>query len=137
MIRAIRLAVSRPMYAFNPSTWRPHPAGSWFVVDAVWFRRKNGRTLAAMGTYHPMVMRRDQEPADGTYESWIGAADDNRYGGNHLASWDGAALLCTDPPAVPPEVAAERTAFLDAMLKGYPDPPPGHDGWWTFPRGGG
>lgn len=136
MIRATRLAVSRPTYAFRPETWRADPAGSRFVVDAVWFRRKDGRTLAAMGEYHPMVMLRDAEPTDGMYGSWIAAADDNRYGGDHHASWDGTALLCTDMPAITPKVAAERTAFLTAMLDGFPDPPPGYDGWWTFPRGG-
>ncbi len=135
MIRAPRLAVSRPMYAFRPESWR-RAGGYGYEVDAVWFRRKNGRTLAAMGTYHPMVTPLADEPDGDDYASWIAAANDNRYGGSHDASWDGEALLCTDLSAVSPEVAAERTEFLAAMLAGFPDPPPGFDGWFTFPRGG-
>lgn len=133
MIRAARLAPSRPMYAFNPDTWKPTTYGVGFQVDAVWFRRKNGKLLASMGTYHPMVGRRDLQPTDGLCASWIAAADDNRYGGSHLASWDGSALLCSDQP-VAPDVAAERVVFLDAMLRGYPEVPSGHDGWWTFQK---
>ena len=131
MIRAAKLAVSRPMYAFKPDTWRPAYVG--FEVDAVWFRRKKGQLVASLGTYHPMVLRQDQQPTDGTYESWIAAANDNRYGGGHVASWDGQALLCSDQP-VSPEVTAKRIAFLDAMLKGFPAPPASFDGWWTFER---
>lgn len=154
MIRAARLAVSRPMYAFDPSTWRVHrfdlaqyrtwagdrpasyadgqPTGG--TVRAVWFRRKRGQTVATMGTYNTHVMRSDDYPASGDYASWVAAADDNRYGGGHEATWDGRVLLNTDPPAVTPEVAAARIEFLDAMLRGFPDPPPGFDGWWTFER---
>lgn len=137
MIRARRLAPSRPMYAFDPATWRLPLGLSWHTVDAVWFKRKRGALVAVMGTYDPHVMRRDDEPADDSYEAWIAAADDNRYGGSHLSSWDGVALLTTDPPRIPPEVAAERTAFLDLVLKGFPNPPAGYDGWWTFPKGSG
>lgn len=136
MIRAVRLAVSRPMYAFNPATWR-EPWPMRFEVDAVWFRRKNGRLMAAMGSYHPMVQQFQPRPTDGRYESWIAAANDSRYGANHWSSWDGESLLTTDPPRVPPVLAAERTAFLDAVLRGFPDPPPRWDGWWTFPKGEG
>lgn len=133
MIRATRLAPSRPMYAFDPTTWRPASYGG-FEVDAVWFKRKAGRLVAVMGTYHPMVLGHGADPTDGRYESWIGAADDNRYGGNHLSSWDGEALLTTDPPRITPEEAAERTAFLARVLAAHPNPPAGYDGWWTFPR---
>jgi hypothetical protein len=135
VIRAARLAPSRPMYAFNPDMWRQRRLYRTHTVDAVWFKRKGGQLVAVMGTYSPLVLRRDQEPADASYEAWIAAADDNRYGGSHLASWDGTALLCSDQP-VPPDVTAERVAFLDTMLRGFPDPPAGFDGWWTFPKRG-
>jgi len=134
MIRAPRLAPSRPMYAFRPETWRPGP-GYGFQVEAVWFKRKSGVLTAFIGSYHPMVLRRDQQPTDDAYGTWIAAADDNRYGGSWLASWNGTGLLSYDQPVTPAETA-ERIAFLDAMLRGYPDPPAGYDGWWTFPRGG-
>lgn len=138
MIRADHLVVSRPMYAFDPSTCEARAYGGVLVgvvVRAAWFRRKKGLLVATVGTYHPMVLRRDQWPTDGTYEAWIAAADDNRYGGSHIASWDGEALLNSDQP-VTQGVAAVRVRFLDAMLRGFPEPPAGFDGWWTFARTG-
>lgn len=135
MIRVERLAVSRPTYAFNPQTWRCNEHGQWFV-DAVWFKRKSGVLTATMGTYHPFIQPFRDQPTDGRYESWIAAANDNRYGGTHLASWDGDTLLCSDP-RVRTEVALARIPFLGAMLNGFPNVPAGFDGWWTFPKGGG
>ncbi len=147
MIRARRFAVSRPMYAFNPTTFRDGPGGADHryggcrEVDAVWFRRKNGRTLAATGTYTLSLGwgrngDRLEGPPEDTYEAWVAAHGDNRYGGDHLASWDGEALLCT-PPAVTPELAARRVKFLAAMFTAYPAIPAGYDGWWTVDRGAG
>ncbi|MFI5938023.1 hypothetical protein [Actinoplanes sp. NPDC051494] len=133
MIRAARLAVSRPMYAFKPDTWRERYVGS-FEVDAVWFKRKDGILSAVIGTYHPMVLGWHNEPTDGTYESWIAAADDNRYGGSWAAKWNGDGLLCFDTP-VAPDTVHEHIDFLNPMLKNFPDVPTGYDGWWTFPRG--
>lgn len=142
MIRAPKLVVSRPMYAFDPATFgNPYdsdgPCGGSRTVDAVWFRRKNGRLVAAMGSYrlHANWGRWDGDaarPAD-TYEAWVAQHDDNRYGGGHLASWDGEALLCSDQRMTPAE-AARRVEFLTLMLARYPDPPAGWDGWWTFPK---
>lgn len=155
MIRAARLAPSRPMYAFDPNSWtvrrfdltefrswagpsrKPvfedgQPTGG--EMRAVWFRRKAGKTLAAMGVYRPHVLHLDDQPRTGDYQAWVDAADDNRYGGDHWSSWDGQTLLTTTPTSVPPELAAQRIEFLTAMLAGYPDPPPGFDGWWTFPK---
>jgi hypothetical protein len=133
VIRADRLAPSRPMYAFNPATWAKDTWGNGFNVAAVWFKRKSGVLTAFMGDYRPMVIRRDRQPAGDTYEVWITAADDNRYGGSWLASWNGTGLLSYDQPVTPDETA-KRVKFLDAMLRGYPAPPAGFDGWWTFPR---
>lgn len=142
MIRASKLVVSRPMYAFVPGTltgvdWE---FGGHRTVAAVWFRRKKGALVASMGTYDLSVGwgragdTRSGRPVD-TFDAWVAAHADNRYGGRHLASWDGAALLCSDQP-VSPGVAQERVVFLSAMLAGFPDPPAGYDGWWTSPRGG-
>ena len=132
MIRAPRLVPSRPMYAFNPAAWRERYPGS-FEVDAVWFKLKNGILSAVCGTYHPMVLRSDRQPTDGTYETWIATADDNRYGGSWVAKWDGTGLLVYATPVLP-EVMEEHISFLDPMLKNFPDVPPSYDGWWTFPK---
>lgn len=133
MIRAERLVVSRPMYAFKPETWRPAIGGIGFELEAVWFKRTKGVLSAVAGTYHPFVTPFGDEPTDGTYESWIAAANDNRYGGRWAATWDGKGLKCFSQP-VTPDTAAKWIEFLDAMLKGYPNPPAGWDGWWTFPK---
>lgn len=133
MIRVTRLVVSKPMYALKPDTWRPSGIPGIYQVDAVWFKRKRGKLVATMGTYQPMVLRRDQQPAGDTYEEWIAAADDNRYGGDWTAVWDGEGLMCARQP-VSAAMTHERSSFLDAVLKGFPNVPDGYDGWWTFDR---
>ncbi len=133
MIRAARLAVSRPMYAFNPATWRESRVG--FEVDAVWFKRKDGVISAVCGTYSPMVLGGNygRSPTEGTYESWIAAADDNRYGGSWSAKWNGTGLLVADTP-VSPEQTQRYIDFLDPMLRNFPNVPAGYDGWHAFPK---
>ena len=131
MIRAHRLAVSRPMYAFDPTTWRASGSHG-FEVDAVWFKRKNGILAATQGVYHPMVLRRDAQPADDTYATWIAAADDNRYGGKWIAQWDGTGLRVYATP-VSPETADGYIRFLSSVLEGHPAPPAGYDGWYEIP----
>lgn len=131
MIRAGHLAVSRPMYAFKPDTWREASTG--YQVDAVWFKRKDGILSAVCGTYEPFVQPFLNAPTDGTYESWIAAANDNRYGGSWAAKWNGVGLLVYSAP-VTPAAADEYVAFLDPILKSFPDVPAGYDGWWTFPK---
>lgn len=136
MIQTAKLVVSKPHYAFKPDTWRPY--ADWYTVDAIWFKRRRVgawrtgdiRTIATMGTYQPMVLDRKRQPADGRYESWINTADDNRYGGDHQASWDGERFLGSTNP----EEAASQLAFLKTMLTNYPSISAGYDGWYTFER---
>lgn len=47
MIRAAKLTVSRPHYAFKPDTWHITEHG-WRIVDAVWFKRKQGILTATV-----------------------------------------------------------------------------------------
>jgi hypothetical protein len=139
MIRAARLVPSRPMYAFEPSTFGAGYDAKFRgvrVLRAVWFRRKKGKLVASMGSYElSAYWQRIEEAPPNTYEAWVAQHTDNSCGGEHLASWDGTALLCTDQP-VSPEVMAERIAFLDAMLRGFPDPPAGFDGWYEVAKEG-
>jgi hypothetical protein len=129
------------MYAFRPDTFTnlgDYLEGGHRRLEAVWFRRRKGMLTATMGTYDLWLRwgrTGDDPPPPDTYDAWVARHTDNRYGGNHHASWDGVALLCTDS-RVPPRVAAERIEFLTAMLAGYPDPPPGFDGWWTLSKAG-
>jgi hypothetical protein len=139
MIRAPKLVASRPMYAFDPGTFH---TGHGFDADhcgtrglrAAWFKRKGGRLVATMGTYHLWIYHlHDTKPVVDTYDAWVAAHADNRSGANHEASWDGVALLGTGE-RVTPEVAARQVEFLSKMLARHPEPPTGYDGWWTFER---
>lgn len=120
------------MYAFNPDTWREQRPGS-FEVDAVWFKRKDGILSAVRGTYHPFVYPFANEPTDGTYDSWIAAANDSRYGGKWAAKWNGTGLLVYKTPVTPEQTQA-HIDFLAPMLDNYPNPPAGYDGWFTFSK---
>jgi hypothetical protein len=95
-------------------------------IPAIWFRRKDGVLSAQIGTLWDYLRER---PADAT--SWLESAWDGRYGGNCSARWDGECLWAPDTTW---ERMVEDQAFLDAMLKGFPEAPAGYDGWWTFKR---
>lgn len=129
MIRATKLAVSRPMYAFDPNTFDPERRS----VAAAWFRRKNGVLVASMGLYHFFAPGLPEAQYPDTYQGWVDLHVDNRYGGTHLASWYGMAILNSDQP-VSEEESARRVEFLRGMLDGFPAVPAGFDGWWAFPR---
>jgi hypothetical protein len=129
--------VSRPMYAFDPTTWRAmfhesRPRGG--EVQAVWFRYRAGKPVATVGTYNPMVECRDAQPEAATYQAWVEAADDNRYGGGWFARSDGVRTWFADPSTVTPADEARARELLAAALAAFPEPPPGFDGWWTFPK---
>lgn len=134
MIRAPRLAVSRPMYAFDPTTWTATAGGYGFQVAAVWFKRRSGVLLATVGFYHPMVERRDQQPTDGQYATWVAAADDNRYGGAWSARSNGEITWFAEQEYRTGEETDRARELLAAALAAYPEVPGGYDGWWTFPR---
>ena len=57
MIRAPKLVVSQPMYAFDPDSWRAEREDSEWggsrVLRAAWFKRKAGTLVAVMGSPHP------------------------------------------------------------------------------------
>jgi hypothetical protein len=128
MIKAPRFRISDKPYAVDLATYRPEGHGA---IDAVWFRRRreayNGplRTVACAGE-----LRGCQVPDLSTVESFLATFTDGRYGGNCAARWDGTNLW-----SLADEPARERyKKILVPMLAGYPDVPPGHSGWWVFPR---
>lgn len=95
-------------------------------VTAVWFRRKDGKLTAHLGSLWDISRER---PTDVT--SWLEEMWDGRYGGNCHARWDGECLWA---PETTWARMVEDQATLDAMLKGFPEAPAGYDGWWTFTR---
>lgn len=136
MIKVYRLVVSRPMYAFDPSTWFVDDAHCVRRVDAVWFKRRNGVLLATIGCYYPMVERVDVRPAVDTYAEWIAAADDNRYGGTWSARSNGETTWFAEQEYRTGDATRRAQELLTAALAAFPNPPAGYDGWWTFPRTG-
>jgi hypothetical protein len=95
-------------------------------AEAVWFRRKDGALTAHYGSLWDTSR---EPPADVT--SWLENMWDGRYGGNCRSRWDGECLWA---PETTWAAMVEDQAFLDAMLKGFPEAPAGYDGWWTFKR---
>lgn len=95
-------------------------------VDALWFRRRGGRTVACIGFLWDYQSPR---PADAA--AFLAAHDDGRYGGECLARWDGSNLWA---PTMPHHVAEQRLLVLRAALDGFPEVPEPFKagGWWTF-----
>lgn len=132
MIREARFLISRRPYAVDLSSLRgtvtPSPRGrrpSYYEgrVDAVWFRRRQGVTVACIGTLWDL---QDDEPADAV--EFLARHDDGRYGGDCAGRWDGTSYWGN----VPLTVQEQHLEILRPMLANYPAIPGGFDGWWRF-----
>lgn len=132
MIREARFLISRKPYAvdlgslrgtINPSPGGRRPTYYDGRIDAVWFRRRKGETVACIGTLWDL---QDDEPADG--RQFLERHDDGRYGGDCYGRWDGESYWGN----VTLEQQQQHLAILRPMLANYPAIPPGYDGWWTF-----
>ena len=132
MIREDRFLISRKPYAVDLTSLRgsrtdtPQGRNEYYFggqVDAVWFRRRKGLTVACIGTLWDL---QHPEPADAV--QFLTQHDDGRYGGECAGRWDGTGYWGAEEPAV----VEQHLAILRPMLANYPAIPPGHDGWWTF-----
>lgn len=154
MIRAPRLVPSRPMYAFRPESfrvslreWDPEarvyvfpertPDADGFYrgsasVDACWFRRRSGVLVASTGRYGFHLFPGHPGVVDDSYLAWVAAHWDNRYGGGCQARLTDDGRFWSE--SEDPEAHIAELAFLRRMLAGFPDPPNGYDGWWTFQK---
>lgn len=102
----------------------PGAQGTWRCrIDAVWFRRRRGETVACIGYLWDF---QDTEPADA--QAFLAAHDDGRHGGTTLGRWDGSGFWGD----VTLEQQQEHLAILQPMLGNYPDVPAGYSGWWKF-----
>lgn len=135
MIREERLYISKKPYAVDPTSLRvttnepdrpEHHRTHRVHIDAVWFRRRRGVTVATIGTLWDF--QRDPAPAD-VHEA-LRRHDDGRYGGSWIARWDGESYVSEVPQ--PLDVMTAHLELLRPMLENYPDVPPGHDGWYRF-----
>lgn len=130
MIREDRFLISRRPYAADLSTLQLKERVGyqnrvyWYGrINAVWFRRRKGVTMACVGT---LWDSQDTKPGDGA--EFLQHHTDGRYGGDCDGRWDGARYW----GAQEPDTIAEHLALLKPMLANYPNIPVGHDGWWTF-----
>lgn len=129
MIREDKFLISRRPYAVDLSSLRiakPWEPRCWVLIDAVWFRRRRGVTVAVVGTLYDF----QATPAPLSAVEALGRYTDGRYGGAWTARWDGESYVSEHPSS--PEDMAEHMALLRPMLERYPEIPPGYDGWWRF-----
>lgn len=123
MIKAERFRIADRPFAVMLDSYRVVDGYSYGEVNAVWFRRRPGVTIACAG-----VLRDYQTPVAPTVEEFLAACADQDRGGVCLASWNGSRLWCLADEAA----RAAYKSVLVPMLAAYPAVPPGYDGWWIF-----
>jgi hypothetical protein len=127
VIRETKFLISRKPFAVDLDSFRIkfYEAGKSGLasVDAVWFRRRRGVTVACIGSLHTWER---EEPASAT--AFLEAYTDGRYGGDCVGRWDGSSYWGNVPLAV----QEQHLAVLRPMLANFPAVPAGYDGWWTF-----
>jgi hypothetical protein len=139
VIRDTRFLISRKPYAVDLTTFRGAEVKErhWAVgtryhvsayIDAVWYRRKAGRTRACIGALG-LWSQNLKQPVDPLDPLAVLSADlDSRYGGDCHGRWDGTGYWGAEQP----DVAAEHLELLRPMLANYPAIPDGFDGWYHF-----
>ena len=100
MIREDRFLISRKPYAVDLASFRtmerePGRNWAWYTIDAVWFRRRRGETVACVGTLRDIV----DDPAPATVEEFLHRFDDGRYGGDTEGRWDSESYWGTGTPS--------------------------------------
>lgn len=130
MIREDRFLISQRPYAVDLPSLRTstndYPDGRTSYncyLDAVWYRRRKGVTIACVGTLWDI---QDERPADAV--EFLARHDDGRYGGDCKGRWDGERYW----GAQEPDVIERHLALLRPMLAASPAIPDGYDGWWRF-----
>ncbi|WP_026931201.1 hypothetical protein [Glycomyces tenuis] len=130
MIRSEKFLISQRPYAINLDSFTVEERDMndrmyWVVdVESVWFRRRRGATVAAIG--HIQSYNFDHRPAD--VHSFLTGLDDSRDSGRCEGRWDGTRYW----GAQEPNVIEKHLALLRPMLDNYPAIPDGFDGWWRF-----
>lgn len=138
MIREDDFKISRRPFAVKLDSLRTHfhevqrvlplpgaRPGFWDCrIDAVWFRRRRGETVAVSGMLWDF---QDTEPADAV--DFLRKHTDGRYGGSAEARWDGTSYWSNQLTLDSDKYCL---AILRPMLVNYPAIPPGYDGWWRF-----
>jgi hypothetical protein len=138
MIKEDRFMISRRPYAVKLGTYKTESRRMWVMgkdsssiyhrsrIDAVWFRRRKGVTVACAGHLSTGTDGPVSDPV-----RFLQGYTDGRYGGTCSARWDGERLWL-DPSILH---VNPYLGILRPMLKAFPDVPDGYDGWWTFHGG--
>lgn len=121
MRRIDRCVLAHRPYALDMDSLRVDDHG--VAMDAVWFRRRRGVTVACIGHLWDI-----QRPAPISGLEFLERHDDGRYGGRCEGRWDGVGYWGAEAP----ELVQAHLRVLQPMLHGYPNVPDGYDGWWTF-----
>ena len=132
MIKVDKFLISKGLYAVDLESLHKehHPragdrVGYWNCrIDAVWFRRRRGETVACIGYLWDL---QDDEPANA--QAFLKAHDDGRYGGTTLGRWDGEGYWSSGESL---RVQNQHLEILRPMLAAFPAAPHGFDGWWRF-----
>ncbi|MGV9891701.1 hypothetical protein [Streptomyces sp. NPDC003395] len=129
MIREDRFLISRKPYAVDLASFRqterdPDKTWAWYTIDAVWFRRRRGETVACIGSLRDII----DDPKPLTAQDFLHRFTDGRYGGDCHGRWDGSSYWGD----VTLDTQRQHLEVLQPMLANYPAIPPGYDGWWTF-----
>jgi hypothetical protein len=139
VIKTEKFGISKGLYAVDlgsfTATWHetrwqgePPPGaspGSWrCTVQAMWFRRRRGVTVACIGE---LWDSQSAKPADAL--EFLARHDDGRYGGSTEGRWDGSGYWGNQ---VTLETQEKHLEVLRPMLANYPAVPAGYDGWWRF-----
>jgi hypothetical protein len=98
--------------------------GSWdCFINAVWFRRRRGTTVACVGKLWDIFREKPE-----TVAQYLKVCDTGRYGGRCDGRWDGELYWGAQSP-----VEIQRHLdLLEPMLENYPEIPQGYDGWYVF-----
>ncbi|MYZ39902.1 MULTISPECIES: hypothetical protein [unclassified Streptomyces] len=130
MIREERLVISRKPHAVDLGSLRVEERnradGTHYYggrINALWFRRRAGLTVACIGTLWDFQHERPVGAAE-----FLAAHNDGRYGPDCEGRWDGTSYWGNVTLAV----QKQHLAVLQPMLENYPNLPAGYDGWWTF-----
>lgn len=129
MIRETRFLISRRPYAVDLTTLRGRveetSERSYYQgrINAVWFRRRQGVTVACVGTLWDF-----QAAAPAGAVEFLERHTDGRHGGDCDGRWDGERYWGAQEPGV----IEQHLELLRPMLANYPNIPDGYDGWWRF-----
>jgi hypothetical protein len=112
-------------YAVDLTSLRPAPNSQiWYEINALWFRRRQGRIVACYGELRDSQVLRPIDAVD-----FLRRSTDVRYRGVCLARWNGTDMWA---PKTPYALMMALQGRLRRALEHYPDVPAGFDGWWTF-----